>query len=109
MPLSYLRDDCHKQAVTHIRESRRFESMYTLQGKTRPTRHVRFHTSPRTLGIRFLRAAPYVATFHESLTELSRPIAPEKKGSRHNPQRTADRSAGLYPASILSQPMKQWG
>jgi hypothetical protein len=29
-----LRDDCHKQAVTHIRESRRFESMYTLQGKT---------------------------------------------------------------------------
>jgi hypothetical protein len=33
MPSSYLRDDCHKQAVTHIRETRRFESMYTLQGK----------------------------------------------------------------------------
>jgi hypothetical protein len=42
MSLSYLRDDCHKQAVTHIRESRRFESMYTLQGKIRPTCHVRF-------------------------------------------------------------------
>jgi hypothetical protein len=42
MPLNYLRDDCHKQAVTHIRESRRFESMYTLQGKTWPTCHVRF-------------------------------------------------------------------
>jgi hypothetical protein len=42
MPLNYLREDCHKQAVTHIQESRRFESMYTLQGKTRPTRHVRF-------------------------------------------------------------------
>jgi hypothetical protein len=40
--LSYLRDDCHKQAVTHIRQSRRFESIYTLQGKIRPTRHVRF-------------------------------------------------------------------
>jgi hypothetical protein len=39
MPLSYLRDDCHKPVVTHIRESRRFESMSTLQGKTRPTRH----------------------------------------------------------------------
>jgi hypothetical protein len=25
MPLNYLRDDCHKQAVTHIRESREFE------------------------------------------------------------------------------------
>jgi hypothetical protein len=37
--LSYLYDNCHKQVVTHIRESRRFESIYTLQGKTRPTRH----------------------------------------------------------------------
>jgi hypothetical protein len=32
--ITLLHDDCHKQAVTHIRESRRFESMYTLQGKT---------------------------------------------------------------------------
>jgi hypothetical protein len=39
MPLSYLCDDYHKQAVTHIRESRQFESMHTLQGKIRPTRH----------------------------------------------------------------------
>jgi hypothetical protein len=28
----------------------------------------------------------YVATFHELSTELSRLTAPEKKGSRHNPQ-----------------------
>jgi hypothetical protein len=28
--------------VTHIRESRRFESMYNLQGETRPTHHVCF-------------------------------------------------------------------
>jgi hypothetical protein len=34
MPLSYLCDDCHKQAVTNIQESRLFESMYTLQGET---------------------------------------------------------------------------
>jgi hypothetical protein len=33
MSLSYLRADSHKQAVTHIRESRRFESMYTLPEK----------------------------------------------------------------------------
>jgi hypothetical protein len=39
MPLSCLRDDCHKQAVTHIQESWRFKSMYTLLGKTRPTHH----------------------------------------------------------------------
>jgi hypothetical protein len=39
MPLIYLRDNCHKQAVTHIRGYRQFESMYTLQRKTRPTCH----------------------------------------------------------------------
>jgi hypothetical protein len=39
MSLSYLRANDYKQAVTHIRESRQFESMYTLQGKIRPTHH----------------------------------------------------------------------
>jgi hypothetical protein len=53
--------------------------------------------------------SPYVATFHESSIELSRPTAPKKKGSRHNPQRAADRSTGPYPASLPSQAMKQWG
>jgi hypothetical protein len=38
MPLSYLRADGQKQAVTHIRESQRFKSMYTLQEK--PDQHV---------------------------------------------------------------------
>jgi hypothetical protein len=47
MSLSYLHDDCHKQAVTHIPESRRFESMYTLQEKTQPTRHTLSTLSPR--------------------------------------------------------------
>jgi hypothetical protein len=41
MPLSYLRDDCHKQAVTHIRESQRFKLMYTLQGKTHSVHFLR--------------------------------------------------------------------
>jgi hypothetical protein len=57
----------------------------------------------------FYEQSPYVATFHESSIELSRPTTPEKKGSRHNPQRAADRSAGPYPASLPSQPMKQLG
>jgi hypothetical protein len=47
MSLSYLRDDCHKQAVTHIRELQRFESMYTLQRKTRPTRYTLSTLNPR--------------------------------------------------------------
>jgi hypothetical protein len=63
MPLSYLRDDCHKQAVTHIQESRRFKSMYTLQGK--PFRHAtRFahlvHVWSRTIRI---SRGPHIATF----------------------------------------------
>jgi hypothetical protein len=37
MPLSYLHADGHKQVVTHIRESWRFELIYTLQGK--PDQH----------------------------------------------------------------------
>jgi hypothetical protein len=57
----------------------------------------------------FCGQSPYVVTFHESSIELSRPTAPEKKGSRHNPQRAADRYMGPYPASLPSQPMKQWG
>jgi hypothetical protein len=46
MSLSYLRDNYHKQAVTHIRESRRFESIYILQEKPRPTQH-----TPSTLDL----------------------------------------------------------
>jgi hypothetical protein len=77
----------------------------------KPDQHAMYssHATPRTPSVRFLWAAPYVATFHESSTELSRPTALEKKGSRHNPQCATDRSAGPYPTSLLSQPMKQWG
>jgi hypothetical protein len=85
---NYLRDDCHKQAVTHIRELRRFESMYTLQGETWPTQHVRF---PRqsTYARRMLPAGgPRTwQPFAKSSTMMDRAAAPEKKGSRHNPQR----------------------
>jgi hypothetical protein len=48
------------------------------------------HTLPTVVHIRPAYAScgqsPYVATFHESSAELSRATAPEKKGSRHNPQ-----------------------
>jgi hypothetical protein len=39
-----------------------------------------------------------VATFHESLTELDRVTAPEKKGSRHNPQYTGWPIYGSVPS-----------
>jgi hypothetical protein len=63
MSLSYLRDYCHKQPVTHIRESRWFESMYTLQGKT--DQHATYfprsvHICSKT--IRILHG-PHIATF----------------------------------------------
>jgi hypothetical protein len=70
-------------------------------------------TLPTSVHVRsayaFCGQSPYMTTFHESSTELSRPTAPEKKGSRHNPQRTADRSASPYPASLPSQLIKCWG
>jgi hypothetical protein len=63
MPLNYLRDDCHKQAVTHIRESRWFELMYTLQGKTRPTR-THFPRSVRVWSMTIhISRGPHIATF----------------------------------------------
>jgi hypothetical protein len=67
MPLTYLRADCHKQVVTHIWESRWFKSMYTLQGKTRPTHHVR----PKYA---FCGQSPYVTTFHWLPRSRNRPL-----------------------------------
>jgi hypothetical protein len=61
MPLSYICDDWHKQAVTHIRESRRFESMYIPQEKTRPTRHKLFMLGPcMTLDHTYLMWSAYI-------------------------------------------------
>jgi hypothetical protein len=73
---------------------------------TSRTLHVPVHICP---AYAFCAQSPYVATFHELSTKLSRLTTPEKKGSRHNPQRAADRSTGPYPVSLPSQPMKQWG
>jgi hypothetical protein len=110
MPLSCLREDCHEQAVTHIRESRRFESMYTLQGKTRLTRHVRFphqstyawRTLPTGGSCTWQPSTSHRQSWTESL--LLRKRAPDTI-----PSTPADRSAGPYPVSLPSQLVKQWG
>jgi hypothetical protein len=85
MQLSYLHDECHKQAVTHIRESQRFESMYTLHGKTRPTRYMLPTLSLRMVQDYTYLTCPHIATLQETLTDLDRSHYSREKGSRHNP------------------------
>jgi hypothetical protein len=99
MSLSYLRDDCHKQVVTHIRESRWFESMYTLQGKTRPTRHVR--PAYASCG-----RSPYVATFCEALTDLDRSHCSWEK--ELPTQSTARRLTDSWVRTELLSRASQW-
>jgi hypothetical protein len=89
MTLSYLRDDCHKQAVTHIQESRRFESIYTLQGKTRPTWHVRFPRQSTYARCTLPARSPCTWQPFMSHRQIwTDPTALKKKGFRHNPHHT---------------------
>jgi hypothetical protein len=83
--------------------------MYTLQGKIGPTRHVRFPRQStyvqRTLPAGGPRTWQPFARRRQIWTD---PTAPEKNGSRHNPQYTGWPIHGSK-ASLLSQPMKQGG
>jgi hypothetical protein len=68
-----------RQVVTHIRESQRFESIYTLQGKPdQNATHFLCLVHKWSSTIRISRSS-HIATFHESPTELDRVSAPEKK------------------------------
>jgi hypothetical protein len=88
----------------------RFESMYTLQGKTRPTHHVRFpHQSTyarRTLPVGGPRTGQPFTSHRQS---WAGPLLLRKRAPNTIHSAPADRSTGPYPASLLSQPMKQWG
>jgi hypothetical protein len=83
--------------------------MYTLQGKTQPTRHVRFPQQStyarRTLPVGGPRMWQPSMGYRQSWTKslLRRKRAPDTILST-----LADRSTGSYPVSLLSQPMKQW-
>jgi hypothetical protein len=71
----------------HIRESRRFESMYTLQEKTRPTQHIHFPRQSTYARCTLPAGGPRTwKHFASHLQRWMNPTAPEKKGSRHNPQ-----------------------
>jgi hypothetical protein len=65
--------------------------MYTMQEKNLTNTSRMLPTPVHVCSVyAFCRQSPYVATFHESSTELSSSTAPEKKGSQHNPQHVAD-------------------
>jgi hypothetical protein len=84
--------------------------MYTMQGKTRPTCHVRFpHQSTyarRMLSVGGPRMGQPFMSHRQSWADplLSRKRAPDIIHSA-----PVDRSACSYSASLPSQPMKQWG
>jgi hypothetical protein len=108
-PLNYLWDDCHKQAVTHIWESRRFESTYTLQGKTWPTRHVRFSRQSTYTQCTLSVGGPRTWQPFVGRQQIwTNPTAPEKKGSRHNPQHADWPIRGSVP-SFSPEPANEAG
>jgi hypothetical protein len=110
MPLSYICDHYHKQAVTHIWELRRFELMYTLQGKTRPTRHTLLTLSLRTVQDHtYLMWSTYSDLSHSHQQGWVGPHLPRKRAPNTIHSTLADQSMGPYLVSLQSQPMKQWG
>jgi hypothetical protein len=86
-----------------------FKSMYTLQGKTRPTCHVRFpHQSMyawRTLPAGGPRTGQPFMSHRQS---WAGPLLPRKRAPNIIHSAPTDQSVGPYPASLSSQPMKQW-
>jgi hypothetical protein len=98
-----------RQVVTHIRELRRFESMYTLQEKTWYTWHVRFwHQSTyttRTLLTGSPRTCQPFASHQQSWTD---PLPLRERAPIAIHSMPVDRSMSLYLASLPQQPLKQW-
>jgi hypothetical protein len=50
----------------------------------------------------------HIATLRETPTSLDRVTAPEKRAPDTIHSTSVDRSTGLYPVSLPSQPIKQW-
>jgi hypothetical protein len=77
---------------THIWESRRFELMYTIQGKTWPTRHTHSMLNfmkgcyALTTWTKHISRGQRIATFHEVVNNGRQSHCSREKGSRHNPQ-----------------------
>jgi hypothetical protein len=105
MPLNYLRDGCHKQAVTHIRESRRSESMYTLQGKTRPTHHTLSMLNPHMVHDHTYLTRSTYSNISYSRQQIWTDLMHLRRRATDTIHSTMTIwSTGLYPASFPQQP-----
>jgi hypothetical protein len=83
--------------------------MYTLQGKTRPTRHV--HFSPQSIYTRRMLPVSGPRTWHPSMSRRqswTESLLPIKRAPDTIHSTPADRSTSPYPVSLPSKPMKQW-
>jgi hypothetical protein len=80
MPLSYLRAGSHKQAVTHIQESWRFKSMYTLQGK--PDQHATHIPLSIRVWFQTIRIShgQRIATFYVVINRVDQGNCSQEKG-----------------------------
>jgi hypothetical protein len=97
MPLSYLRGDCHKQAVTHIWELRRFESMYTLQEKSWQTCHTLSALSPRMVYEHtYLTRSTYSNLSYSRQQIWTDPLHPRRRA----PDTTANGAVGKSQAFV---------
>jgi hypothetical protein len=83
--------------------------MYTLQGKNRPTWHVRFPHQSTYARCTLPVGGPHTwqpsTSRRQSWTES---LLPRKRAPDTIPSTSADQSMGPYPASLPSQPMKLW-
>jgi hypothetical protein len=92
-----------------ISESRGDSNRYTpCRGK--PNQHDTYasHASPHTPGVRFLRAVPVRGNLSWGTDRFGQiPLHPRKRAPDTIHNTPPFRSVGPYPASLLSQPMKQ--
>jgi hypothetical protein len=73
--------------------------MYTLQGKTQPTWHIRFPHQSTYVRHTLPEGSPRMwQSFTKSSIAMDRATAPDKKGSRHNPQRASWPIHGSIPS-----------
>jgi hypothetical protein len=80
MPLISYVKTAKRQAVSHIRESQRFESMYTLQGK--PDQHATRIPRPVRIWSQTIRISCglCIATFHEVINRIVQIQCPREEG-----------------------------
>jgi hypothetical protein len=81
-----------------------------LAGETRPTHHMHPTLSPRmVLDYTYLTRSTHSNLSRSHQQSWAGPLILRKRAPNTIHSTTTDRSASLYPVSLLSQSMKQWG